>query len=376
MSCGRWVDWLPLYSQEATGVLDGNIRGEHADIHRRRLTDSERTPYTQAAGDWSLADAVHIYPRQQVDRGEWVTEFRVETSVDGTTFTSVGSFAANRDRETAVRSPFPDVTFPQDWNEIVDGTTPKPKKIHRIVPSSLDRRPADIVARYVRIIPTTWHGYVSLRADVEAYSAPASMRVASTGTAGDAALGAAQAWIPAVAQQGEWVQVDLGTEKRVAAVITQGRGDADEWVTLYRVEHSLNGVHYFTLGEYIANWTLYANGTTATNVPTVNATNADASPLSRTFAANSDRNTMVRNPWHTNTVARYVRVFPLAWHTAPALRFDVEAIPPPGTLSFSFGAAVVTATGGQYRLCWCALAPCVVASDYIENWTLYDIVTT
>jgi hypothetical protein len=182
------------------------------------------------------------------------------------------------------------------------------------------------------------------------------MRAASSGPAGDSVLGAAQAWIPAVAQQGEWVQVDLGTEKRVGAVVTQGRADADEWVTLYRVEHSLDGVHFSTLGEYIANWTVNDAGT-----------NANASFLSRTFTANSDRDTIVRAPWHTNTVARYVRVFPLAWHTAPALRLDVEAVAPSGTLSFSFGAAVVTATGGQYRLCWCALAPCVVASDYIVD---------
>jgi hypothetical protein len=271
MSCGRWVEWLPLYTQEAAGVLDGNIRGEHDAPHRRRLPDSERTPYLQGAGDWSVADTINIYPRQNVDRGEWVTEFRVETSVDDTTFTNLGTFAGNRDRETAVRSPFPDVTFPLDWNEVADGSTSQPKRTHRIVASALERLPADVVARYVRIIPTTWHGYASLRADVEAYSAPSSMRAASSGTAGDSALGAAQAWIPAVAQQDEWVQVDLGTEKRVGAVVTQGRGDADEWVTLYRVEHSLDGVHFSTLGPYIANWTVNDAGT-----------NANASFLSRT----------------------------------------------------------------------------------------------
>jgi hypothetical protein len=62
MSCGRWVEWLPLYTQEAAGVLDGNIRGEHDAPHRRRLPDSERTPYLQGAGDWSVADTINIYP--------------------------------------------------------------------------------------------------------------------------------------------------------------------------------------------------------------------------------------------------------------------------------------------------------------------------
>ena len=62
----------------------------------------------------------------------------------------------------------------------------------------------------------------------------------------------------------------------VRAVLTQGRGDADEWVTSYRVEFSSGGVVFSSVG---------------------------------TFAANSDRNTTVRNALPDGLgLTRYVRL--------------------------------------------------------------------
>ena len=46
-------------------------------------------------------------------------------------------------------------------------------------------------------------------------------------------------------EAGNWIQIDLLTEKQVTGIVTQGRGDGhDQWITLYKIfygddEHSL-----------------------------------------------------------------------------------------------------------------------------------------
>lgn len=45
------------------------------------------------------------------------------------------------------------------------------------------------------------------------------------------------AWIARVNNRDQWVQIDLGTNTRVKAIATQGRYDANQWVTQYKLSY-------------------------------------------------------------------------------------------------------------------------------------------
>ena len=60
-------------------------------------------------------------------------------------------------------------------------------------------------------------------------------------------LDSPQAWSSARNDQGQWMQVDAGEDVILGGVITQGRKDASQWVTRYRVEASLSPNGPFTL---------------------------------------------------------------------------------------------------------------------------------
>ena len=48
-------------------------------------------------------------------------------------------------------------------------------------------------------------------------------------------------WSALTNDANQWLQVDLGADKRVTRVATQGRNGYDQWVTKYRVEYSEDG---------------------------------------------------------------------------------------------------------------------------------------
>ena len=74
-------------------------------------------------------ELVGVATQGRADWDQWVTAYNVSTSTDGSTFTSVGSYTGNTDRSTIVHRFF---------------ATP-------------------VRARWVRIQPTSWHGYISMR---------------------------------------------------------------------------------------------------------------------------------------------------------------------------------------------------------------------
>ena len=51
----------------------------------------------------------------------------------------------------------------------------------------------------------------------------------------------ASAWCAKILDTNQWLQINFGKVRRVTAVATQGRSDADQWVTTYYVEYSRNG---------------------------------------------------------------------------------------------------------------------------------------
>eukprot|EP01050_Picozoa_sp_SAG11_P025099 SAG11_NODE_5555_length_1526_cov_2.592151_1_plen_440_part_10 len=62
-------------------------------------------------------------------------------------------------------------------------------------------------------------------------------------------LQAPQGWSAQHNRAGEWMQLDLGTIKPVAGIVTQGRGSSHtgQYVTMFTIEHSADGIHYTQL---------------------------------------------------------------------------------------------------------------------------------
>ncbi|XP_056459218.1 retinoschisin-like, partial [Gadus chalcogrammus] len=106
------------------------------------------------------------------------------------------------------------------------------------------------------------------------------------------------AWLSKYNDPRQWLQLDLQQVGVVSGVLTQGRCDADEWVTKYSLQHRSTAT---------ARWVYYK----------------DQSGNNRVFYGNTDRSSTVQNLLRPPIVARYVRLLPLGWHTRIALRMEV-----------------------------------------------------
>ncbi|XP_012675102.1 retinoschisin 1a [Clupea harengus] len=123
----------------------------------------------------------------------------------------------------------------------------------------------------------------------------------SSWTAGKARLnsqGFGCAWLSKVQDASQWLQIDLKGEKVVSGILSQGRCDADEWITKYSVQYRTNDS---------LNWVYYK----------------DATGNNRVFYGNSDRSSTVQNLLRPPIVARYIRLLPLGWHTRIAVRMEL-----------------------------------------------------
>ena len=94
---------------------------------------------------------------------------------------------------------------------------------------------------------------------------------------------------------GQWMQLDLGVPTRVGGVVTQGRADANQWVTKYQVEYKSG-----------FSWVLVDGG--------------------YEFSGNLDRSTQVKNYFDSTVVTRYIKILVTAHHGHVAMRADV--LPP------------------------------------------------
>ena len=61
--------------------------------------------------------------------------------------------------------------------------------------------------------------------------------------------GGGGAWVAKLRNRAQWIQVDLETLTIVKRIATQGRHDANQWVTMYTVSYSINGVKFYTYKE-------------------------------------------------------------------------------------------------------------------------------
>uniref|UniRef100_A0A3B3Z4W6 F5/8 type C domain-containing protein n=1 Tax=Poecilia mexicana TaxID=48701 RepID=A0A3B3Z4W6_9TELE len=106
------------------------------------------------------------------------------------------------------------------------------------------------------------------------------------------------AWLSKFQDNSQWLQVDLKEVMVVSGILSQGRCDADEWVTKYSVQYRT---------DEKLNWIYYK----------------DQTGNNRVFYGNSDRSSSVQNLLRPPIVARYIRILPLGWHTRIALRLEL-----------------------------------------------------
>uniref|UniRef100_A0A9L0IT38 Milk fat globule EGF and factor V/VIII domain containing n=1 Tax=Equus asinus TaxID=9793 RepID=A0A9L0IT38_EQUAS len=108
------------------------------------------------------------------------------------------------------------------------------------------------------------------------------------------------AWTAQSNSASEWLQVDLGSQKQVTGVVTQGARDFGhiQYVAAYKVSHSNDGV----------NWTEYRDQRAAD---------------SKIFPGNLDNNSHKKNMFETPFLARFVRILPVAWHNRITLRVEL-----------------------------------------------------
>ncbi|XP_015756947.1 PREDICTED: uncharacterized protein LOC107336373 [Acropora digitifera] len=95
---------------------------------------------------------------------------------------------------------------------------------------------------------------------------------------------------------GQYLQIDLGKERVVNKIATQGRPSADQWVTSYKLLFSSDG----------AKWNEYQND-----------------GVVKVFTANSDRGTVVSHKLSPTISARYVRFSVMSWYDYISMRVEL-----------------------------------------------------
>ncbi|XP_028417633.1 uncharacterized protein LOC114542082, partial [Dendronephthya gigantea] len=176
-----------------------------------------------------------------------------------------------------------------------------------------------VTTRYVRIHPKTWYGHISLRIEVYGCSSGPCKEgeVAfgmQNGKIHDSHITASSFWSASLSpqkarlngvaswsssgrnNQKQWIQIDLGKERVITAIATQGRANYNQWVKTYSVSYSLNG----------QNFQLYLiNG------------------VKKVFYGNSDRWSIVTNVLSQPITARYIRIHPESWYGHISMRLEI-----------------------------------------------------
>ncbi|KAM4826376.1 lactadherin [Thomomys bottae] len=108
------------------------------------------------------------------------------------------------------------------------------------------------------------------------------------------------AWAAQGNDADEWLQVDLGSQKQVTGIVTQGARDFGhiQYVAAYKVAYSDNGEI----------WTEYKEA---------------GATESKIFPGNSDNYSHKKNVFETPFLARFIRVLPVAWHNRITLRLEL-----------------------------------------------------
>jgi len=179
-----------------------------------------------------------------------------------------------------------------------------------------------VTGRYFRVVPKLWTGHApSLRVEFYAAGIPlesspcmrslgfdhglfplsafSASSAINSGQPSDARLHGASAWIPSL-HTDSYLEIDLGPVTLVSAVSTQGHPSKTAWTKAYTLQYSLDG----------NSWIHYKTKEGGPNV---------------VLSANSDHDTVVTNRVGP-LLARRLRILPVSFQGAPALRVDVRVL--------------------------------------------------
>ncbi|XP_046438761.1 venom prothrombin activator pseutarin-C non-catalytic subunit-like isoform X1 [Daphnia pulex] len=106
-----------------------------------------------------------------------------------------------------------------------------------------------------------------------------------------------KAWCAKHRSVGEWILVDLGVISQVTGVMTQGREEADEWVSAYSISYSADAFKWSYVVDGYGNRRVYRG-------------NVDASSV---------RYNLLDPPLQT----RFVRLHVIEWRGRPSLRLEI-----------------------------------------------------
>ena len=132
-------------------------------------------------------------------------------------------------------------------------------------------------------------------------------------------LNSKQAWCSGANSKGQYMEIDMGFLQNITGFVTQGRNDADEWVTSYIAKASKDGTTWADVG------------------------------CGTVFEGNTDRKTRRKNLLHRPIVARYLRIFPESWSGGMCMRFGMILCEKPckkGTMDYKFDGSMMSITGG------------------------------
>ncbi|KAL9955591.1 hypothetical protein ACROYT_G036933 [Oculina patagonica] len=256
-------------------------------------------PKSQNGGQWIQVDLgkitkiTRLATQGRQNAKQWVKSYSITYSVDG------GLFLPYHDNQV--------LTGNKDSNTIV---------VHILNPP--------IIARYIRIHPKEYHGYMALRFELygctEGFEPPKlecqSDLGMKNGKIPDSAITASSsysqhhgperarldtvrsgryvgAWIPQSQNGGQWIQVDLGKITKITRLATQGRQDAKQWVKSYSITYSVGGGIFLPYND------------------------------NQVLPGNKDSNTIVGHILDPPIVARYIRIHPKEYQGYMALRFEL-----------------------------------------------------
>ncbi|KAL4222951.1 Mucin-5B [Mactra antiquata] len=177
----------------------------------------------------------------------------------------------------------------------------------------------------------------------------------------------AGAWVAGENNLKQYIQVDFLAPYYVGGVVTQGRTDANQWVTKYEIFYSTDGKHYQSVPRSVVD-----------NTPMV-------------FTGNSDRNTPETHMFPL-VAARWIRIHPLEWHESIAMRFNMLGCMSPTStpITTSTTSKIVTqsptsgvvtsstsvmATACAYWTPWVSASKPDMVGEYETAWELRNMIS-
>ncbi|KAL9957479.1 hypothetical protein ACROYT_G039117 [Oculina patagonica] len=305
--------------QEALGMESGGIkdaqisassewRANHASTLGRlhfKQTGNKQGAWSAGRNDanqWLQIDLIGQYKVTRVatqgrnGHDQWVTKYKLQYGDDGKNFKYYQEPGNNADKE-------------------FDGNSNRDTVVYQ------DLNPP-ITARYIRFVPVAWLQHISMRAElygclkgckdalgmasgaITNEQITASSEHSDNHTAMQARLNFKAtgnntgAWVANASDVNQWLQIDLIGQYIVTRVATQGRNEHDQWVTQYKLQY----------GGDRKNFQYYKK-------PGNNA--------EKTFAGNTDQNTIVYRKLNPPIIARYIRFVPVSWNGNISMRVEL-----------------------------------------------------